>query len=136
MLINNDNFSNSIKEEEKNREYLLRETEKSLTEHTKKLIEFEHKAKNLEILKMKYNNLEREVSGTIKNNSILIEDQKEQISNLENEVSILRRTILTYKNQVTNLKSIIELTVKDFGITQVSLATGISEDKIKEYLQG
>lgn len=130
-----ESFSDSIKEDEKVREDLLRETEKRLTEHNEKLLEFEHKAKNLELLEIKYNSLEKEVNNTLKNNDFLIKEQKEQIANLESELSILRRTILNYKNQVTNLKSIIELTVKDFGLSQISLATGISEEKIKEYLQ-
>ena len=55
--------------------------------------------------------------------------------NLENEVMILRKTVLNYKSKTTGLRSVVELMINDFGIDQVSLATGIEKDKLKDYLR-
>ena len=60
---------------------------------------------------------------------------EEEVENLQSEVQVLRKTILTYKSKVNSLQSIIALMVNDFVIDQVALASGISVDKIKEYLQ-
>ena len=62
-------------------------------------------------------------------------NMEEEVENLQSEVQVLRKTILTYKSKVNSLQSIIALMVNDFGIDQVALASGISVDKIKEYLQ-
>ena len=59
----------------------------------------------------------------------------EEIDNLQNEIQILRRTIIAYKSKVTSLQSVVSLTVRDFGIDQVSLASGISPEKLNEYLK-
>ena len=84
---------------------------------------------------MKYNNLERETKEVIKKYQEQSKNMEEEVENLQSEVQVLRKTILTYKSKVNSLQSIITLMVNDFGIDQVALASGISVDKIKEYLQ-
>ena len=77
----------------------------------------------------------RESKEMIDKQESLIKEYMEEIDNLQNEIQILRRTIIAYKSKVTSLQSIISLTVRDFGIDQVSLASGISPEKIYEYLK-
>ena len=103
--------------------------------HNKKIKEYENKVKNLDVLKMKYNNLERETKEVVKKYQEKSKNMEEEVENLQSEVQVLRKTILTYKSKVNSLQSIIALMVNDFGIDQVALASGISVDKIKEYLQ-
>lgn len=134
--MNNDmDLKKTIVEESNNRRDMLEQVEKSMFTHTNKLREYEEKSKQLDILKIKYLSLERETSQEIEILKNSKQKDTETIDNLQSEVQVLRKTILNYKSKVSSLISIIELMVNDFGLEQVSLATGISTDKIKEYLQ-
>lgn len=124
-----------MKQDSEDRNRILEEVARNMDAHTKKIVEYDHKAKTLDLLEVKYNNLLRESETTItqlqEKNNKLIEENK----NLENEVMILKRTIVNYKSKVNNLQSVVELLINDFGIEQVSLATGLEKDKLKEYLK-
>lgn len=128
-------ITNIIKKDSDERNNIFEELEQSMFIHNKKIKEYENKVKNLDILKMKYDNLERESNSLIKDYKNKIKIADEQLENLQTEVQVLRKTILTYKSKVNSLQSIIALMVDDFGIDQVALASGISTDKIKEYLE-
>lgn len=130
----NNRITEIIKKESDERNNILEELEKNMFSHNKKIKEFENKAKTLDILRMKYDNLERESKEAIEKCKKRMADDSEQIENLQTEVQVLRKTILSYKNKVNSLQSIIALMVNDFGIDQVALASGISNDKIQEYL--
>ena len=133
--MNNNNLTEMIKKESDERNNILEELEQNMFIHNKKIKEYENKVKNLDVLKMKYNNLERETKEVIKKYQEQSKNMEEEGENLQSEVQVLRKTILTYKSKVNSLQSIITLMVNDFGIDQVALASGISVDKIKEYLQ-
>ena len=128
-------ITNIIKKDSDERNNIFEELEQSMFIHNKKIKEYENKVKNLDILKMKYDNLEIESNSLIKDYKNKIKIADEQLENLQTEVQVLRKTILTYKSKVNSLQSIIALMVDDFGIDQVALASGISTDKIKEYLE-
>ena len=133
--MNNNNLTEMIKKESDERNNILEELEQNMFIHNKKIKEYENKVKNLDVLKMKYNNLERETKEVIKKYQEQSKNMEEEVENLQSEVQVLRKTILTYKSKVNSLQSIIALMVNDFVIDQVALASGISVDKIKEYLQ-
>lgn len=130
-----DKITESIKKESDQRNNILEELEKNMFNHNKKIIEYENKAKNLDVLKMKYAHLERESYELLKEYQNQLTQKKEEVENLRTEVQVLRKTILAYKSKVKSLQSIVGLTANDFGLDQVSLATGISIDKIEEYLK-
>ena len=131
----NKNINEVIKEDESQRNDILHELEKNMLDHNNRVKEYENQMKNLDILKMKYANLERESKETFMKQDKKIKDQQILVDELLKENQSLKKTILTYQNKENSLKSIVTLMVDDFGIDQVALACGLSTDKIEEYLE-
>lgn len=131
----NNKITEIIKKESNERNNMLDELEKTMFDHNKKIRECEDKLKKLDILKMKCENLERENKELLTSYQEKFVQKEELIENLQTEVQILRKSILNYKSKVKSLQSIIGLMVNDFGVDQVALASGISTDKITEYLK-
>lgn len=129
------NMEEKMKQDSMDRNRILEEVERNLDAHTRKIVEYDQKAKHLELLEVKYNNLERESNETILALEQKLETLNEENENLENEVMILKRTIVSFKSKITGLRSVVELMINDFGIEQVALATGLEKEKLKEYLK-
>lgn len=129
------NMEQIMKQDSLDRDKIMEEVVRNLDAHSKKIVEYDQKAKTLDILEVKYNNLERESKEAITTLQNKLEELSEANKNLENEVMILRRTVVNYKSKTTGLRSVVELMINDFGIDQVVLATGIEKDKLKEYLR-
>ncbi len=129
------NMEQIMKQASLDRDKIMEEVERNLDEHSRKIAEYDQKAKHLDLLEAKYNNLERESKAMITTLKEKVDKLSTENENLENEVMILRRTVVNYKNKTTGLRSVVELMINDFGIDQVVLATGIKKDKLKEYLK-
>ena len=56
------------------------------------------------------------------------------MENLQVENRLLKKVVINDKRKISGLKSIVELVVNDYGIQNIELVTGLSSDKIKEYL--
>ena len=132
---NQSNMKEQMKKDSMDRNRILEEVERNLDEHTRKMVEYDQKAKHLDLLEVKYNSLERESKATITALNQKLQTLTEENENLENEVMILKRTIVNFKSKITGLRSVVELMINDFGIDQVALATGLEKDKLKEYLK-
>lgn len=132
---NQSNMKEQMKKDSMDRNRILEEVERNLDEHTRKMVEYDQKAKHLDLLEVKYNSLERESKATITAFNQKLQTLTEENENLENEVMILKRTIVNFKSKITGLRSVVELMINDFGIDQVALATGLEKDKLKEYLK-
>ncbi len=138
MDINEDiptNIEEKMRKDSLDRDRIMEEVNRNLDNHSRRIVEYDQKAKTLDILEVKYNSLERESKETITTMQKKIEILTEENANLENEVMILRRTVLNYKSKTTGLQSVVELMINDFGIDQVVLATGIDKDKLKDFLK-
>lgn len=135
MLVIKKNINEVIKEDENARNNILEELEKNMYAHNNRIKQYENKMKDLDILKMKYANLERESKDAYVKQEKRIKEQQQLIDELLKENQSLKKTILTYQNKENSLKSIVSLMVNDFGIDQVALACGLSTDKIEEYLE-
>ncbi len=138
MDINEDiptNIEEKMRQDSLDRDRIMEEVNRNLDSHSRRIVEYDQKAKTLDILEVKYNSLERESKETITTMQKKIEILTEENANLENEVMILRRTVLNYKSKTTGLQSVVELMINDFGIDQVVLATGIDKDKLKDFLK-
>ena len=124
-----------MKKDSKDRKKILKDVEKDLDSHSKKMIEYDRTAKAYKLLEVKYNTLEKETkqNETIANNKI--QTLKETVDNLESENKILKKMIMNQKRKLSGLQSIVELVVNDYGIQNIKLVTGLSSDKIKEYFQ-
>ena len=139
MVDTNENSTTNIEEKMKqdslDRDRIMEEVNRNLDNHSRRIVEYGQKAKTLDLLEVKYNSLERESKEVITTMQKKIDELTETNANLENEVMILRKTILNFKSKTTGLRSAMELIINDFGIDQVVLATGIDKDKLKEYLR-
>lgn len=134
--IENDNKIYTVMEKEsQDRKEILEDVQNNMEDYFKNIVNLGAVSKNYDLLNIKYQNLMRESKEMIDKQESLIKEYMEEIDNLQNEIQLLRRTIIAYKSKVTSLQSIVSLTVRDFGIDQVSLASGISPEKIYEYLK-
>ena len=124
-----------MKKDSKDRKKILRDVEKDLDSHSKKMIEYDRIAKAYKLLEVKYNTLEKETkqNETISNNKI--QNLKATVDDLESENKMLKKMIMNQKRKLSGLQSIVELVVNDYGIQNIELVTGLSSDKIKEYFQ-
>lgn len=132
---NNNKIYTVMEKESQDRKEILEDVQNNMEDYFKNIVNLGVVSKNYDLLNIKYQNLMRESKEMIDKQESLIKEYMEEIDNLQNEIQILRRTIIAYKSKVTSLQSIISLTVRDFGIDQVSLASGISPEKIYEYLK-
>lgn len=128
------NMEEKMKQDSLNRDRIMEEVIQNLDVHSRKIFEYNKKAKTLDVLSVKYNKLVHESKETITTLQKKVEQLTEEKNNLENEVMALRRTVISMKGKVTGMRSALELVIGDFGIEQVVLATGIDKDKLKEYL--
>lgn len=129
------NIEKKMKQDSLDRDRIMEEVVKNLDVHNRRLVEYGRKAKTLDILEVKYNNLVKESKEVIGAMQIKNEKLTSRIVNLENEIMILRRNAVSMKNKTTGLRSALELVIGDFGIEQVALATGLDKEKLKEYLK-
>lgn len=129
------NVESSMKKDSKNRKKILRDVEKDLEIHTKKMVEYDRIVKAYKLLEVKYESLKKETSENEKITNERITTLKQALENLENENKLLKKVVMNQKRKVSGLQSIVELVVKDYGIKNIELVTGLSSDKIKEYFQ-
>lgn len=124
-----------MKQDSIDRDRIMEEVVKNLDVHNRRLVEYGQKAKHLDVLEVKYNNLMKESKEIIRVMQIKVEKLTSTNANLENEIMLLKRNAVGMKNKMTGLRSALELVIGDFGIEQVALATGLDKDKLKEYLK-
>ncbi len=129
------NIEKNLKQESQDRDRIMEEVVRNLDVHNRRLFEYNEKAKHLDLLAVKYNNLVKESKEVISAMQKKIEILNTNNTNLENEVVVLRRAALSMKNKLTGLRSVVELVIDDFGIEQVALATGLDKEKLREYLK-
>lgn len=133
--IENNKIYTVMERESQDRKEILEDVQNNMENYFNNIVNLGAVSKNYDLLNMKYQNLMRESKEMIDKQENLIKEYMEEIDNLQNEIQILRRTIIAYKSKVNSLQSIVSLTVRDFGIDQVSLASGISPEKLYEYLK-
>ena len=129
------NIEKNLKQESQDRDRIMEEVVRNLDVHNRRLFEYNEKAKHLDLLAVKYNNLVNESKEVFSAMQKKIEILNTNNTNLENEVVVLRRAALSMKNKLTGLRSVVELVIDDFGIEQVALATGLDKEKLREYLK-
>lgn len=125
----------SLKEESSDRKKILKEVNNNIDSYSFKIIEYENRIKNYELMEIKYNNLERELEEKTKMYENIIDDLKNQNESNDQESLKVKKESIEFKSKITALKSIVELVINDYGIETISQISGISQDKIKEYLQ-
>ncbi|MFV0249488.1 MAG: hypothetical protein ACK5HP_00385 [Bacilli bacterium] len=130
-----DELKNTMKKDSNERKQILKEVSLNMDSYSNKVIDYEYQIKELDMIKIKYKNLERELQENNKIYREKIKEYEEKISEYSNEVQIDRRLIIKFKNKSNFLFSLIDQVINKYGIDDISNITGISVDKIKEYLQ-
>lgn len=124
-----------MRQDSKDRKQILKSVEKDLAEHSKKLVEYDQTAKAYKLLEVKYNILKKEHDENVKFSSERIETLKTINDEISEENKILKKVVMNQKRKISGLQSIVELMVKDYGIANIEVVTGLSSEKIKEYFQ-
>lgn len=130
-----DEISKSLKAESKDRKKIIEEVTNNLDSYSYRMMELENKIKEYELDEIKYKNLERENKELIKIYNVKIEDFEQKLSSLEKENTKIKKDLINEQSASNNLKSMLQIMVNHYGLEELEQLSGISEDKIKEYLK-
>lgn len=127
-------LTKTLKNESKDRKKMMEEVTNNLDTYFFRIIELENKIKEYELEEIKYKNLERESKELTKIYELKLEDLNNKTTSLENELKQTRMELVNEKTISKNLKSFLEVIVNHYGLDEMEQLSGISIDKIKEYL--
>lgn len=127
-------ISKSLKDESKDRKKMMEEVTSNLDTYSYRVIELENKIKEYELEEIKYRSLQRENKEVTKIYELKLEDLNNKIVELEKENKETKKELINEKTASNNLKSILQVIIKKYGMEEVEQLSGISTDKIKEYL--
>ena len=132
---NNKELEKNLKREASDRQKILQQVSENMDSYSFKILAYENKIKEYELMEIKYNNLENELAEKSQMYQTVIDELKKESENKEKEIMKLKKSTLGVDSKSTALKSIVELMIKEYGIDSISEVSGLSESKIKEYLQ-
>lgn len=128
-------FSNHLKADAKERQKMINDALNNINNYSKQIINNNKTIEQYKIDEIKY-------KTTIKELNNYIEIYKSKLEKLEidnesdnNEVMKLRKKILKDKTDISKFKSIIELLIKEYGISNVSSVAKIDEDKLSKMIE-
>lgn len=127
-------ISKSLKDESKDRKKIMEEVTSNLDTYSYRVIELENKIKEYELEEIKYRSLQRENKEVTKIYELKLEDLKNKIVELEKENKEIKKELINERTASNNLKSILQVIIKKYGTEELEQLSGISIDKIKEYL--
>lgn len=127
-------LTKTLKSESKDRKKMMEEVTNNLDTYSFRIIELENKIKEYELEEIKYKNLERENKELTKLYELKLEDLNNKITLLENEIKQTKIELVNEKTISKNLKSFLEVIVNHYGLEELEQLSGISIEKIKEYL--
>lgn len=128
-------LSKSLKTEEKKRKKILEETVKNMDGYSEYLLLKNKDIEHYKIEEIKYKTTIKELNEYIK----IYQDKLAKLEDTNkvdnNEVMKLRKKVLNDKTEISSLKSMIELVVKEYGINKISEITKIEQKKIEEIIK-
>lgn len=127
-------ISKSLKNESNDRKKMMEEVTSNLNTYSYRIIELENKIKEYELEEIKYKSLQRENKELTKIYELKLEDLNNKIDELEKENKEIKKELINEKTASNNLKSILQVMIKKYGMEELEQLSGISTDKIKEYL--
>ena len=127
-------ISKSLKDESKDRKKMMEEVTSNLDTYSYRVIELENKIKEYELEEIKYRSLQRENKEVTKIYELKLEDLNNKIVELEKENKEIKKELINERTASNNLKSILQVIIKKYGTEELEQLSGISIDKIKEYL--
>ena len=127
----NDNLKDLLEEEKVKRQTLLNETNEKLNNHTVRMIEYNQIRESYHELEEKYIKQELETSIKVRE----LDEYIKKIKKLEKENQNLARENELLKKRNSTIKNLLQGLIEKYGIESVSNVMGISNIKLKEYLQ-
>lgn len=128
------NFSKKLNKEAKLREEMLDDAIKSLQDMSVQKAEEEKTLRQHKIEEIKYKTTIKELNDYIEIYKNKIDELEDVNKKYEKEIMPLRKKILKNETDLTTLKSILELFVKEYGLDQVVEITKLEKSKIESYI--
>lgn len=127
-------ISKALKNESKDRKKMMEEVTNNLDIYAYRIIELENKIKEFELEEIKYKSLQRENKELTKVYDLKLEEIEKKVTSLEDENKKIKIDLVNEQSVSSNLKSILQVIVNHYGMDELEQLSGISIDKIKEYL--
>ena len=128
-------LSKTLKSDSKNRKKMMEEVTSSMDSYAYRIIDLENKIKEYELEEIKYKNLERENNELVKIYNLKLQELEEKTNILENENTEIKKELINEQATGSKLKSFLQVVVNHYGLEELEQLSGISIDKIKEYLK-
>ena len=128
-------LSKTLKSDSKNRKKMMEEVTSSMDSYAYRIIDLENKIKEYELEEIKYKNLERENKELVKIYNLKLQELEEKTNILENENTEIKKELINELATGSKLKSFLQVVVNHYGLEELEQLSGISIDKIKEYLK-
>ena len=119
-----------MKKESITRQKIISKATEDLDNHSKRIIEYNQKAKELDIVVEKYKKLYKKYQ-IVETEAKKIVDERNII---DEEMTKMKKEIIFLNKTNSTLKTILNIVEKKVGTKVLSEATGIPVDKLKEYL--
>ena len=131
---NKDVFIN-LKDDSADRKKILKEVNSNLDGYSYKIIEYENRIKEYELMEIKYKNLDRETKEKENIYNSKIEIIKEENESLKEEIVDLKKQVISKESKMSFIKSILQILVKEYGLSKVAETTDTKESKITDCIE-
>lgn len=128
-------ISKSLRNEAKDRKKMMEEVTNNLDSYSFRILELENKIKEYELEEIKYKNIERESKELTKIYESKLEEKDKLLIEKEDENKKIKKELMNEQTIHNNLKSMLEVIVNRYTIEEISEISGLSVNKIKEYLK-
>ena len=129
------NLSKELKSDADTRKTLLKEVNEHMDNYSIKLIEYQKEIEKYKLREIEYKNQERELNDYVEMYNTKCEEHNEEVVKLNDEVIRLRKKILSNDTNLSNLRAMVTVLIKKYGIDEIASVTGIEKDNIEKYLQ-
>lgn len=128
-------FSNHLKADAKERQKMINDALNNINNYSKQIINNNKTIEQYKIDEIKYKTTIKELNNYIEIYKSKLEKLEVENESCNNEVIKLRKKILKDKTDISKFKSIIELLIKEYGISNVSSVAKIDEDKLSKMIE-
>lgn len=118
-----------------NRKSILREVNDNIDSYSNKILDYEKTISEYQIREVKFKNQEHELDEYVEMYNNKCEEYDEEVEKLNKEIIGLRKKNMANDLITSNLKSIVTILIKQYGIDRIVEITGIEHDNIEKYLQ-
>lgn len=133
--MNDKGFSNKLDSDSKFREEMLDDAIRSIENISNKKIADENILQQYKIDEIKYKTTINELNEYIEIYKNKLETLEKESSDNEKEVMTLRKKVLKDETDISTLKSILDLFVKEYGIDTIVKITKLDRNKIESYIE-